>query len=220
MNPNAVHRFEVQHHSPTMRTTSREAFDFILATGILPKQRAMVYKAVFAFGPITGRELNRDLAGPSYHKRLSELERLGVIREDGVKKCGVTGRNAVAWIIEDSPPQMREKEGAVGKSGLETMFAWACAQTGLAEPEHEATFHPTRKWRVDFLWREQRVAVEIEGGIFAKGRHTRGVGYAKDADKYNQLTMMGFKLLRFTTVQMKHPLACAEMVKELLQKSP
>lgn len=62
----------------------------------------------------------------------------------------------------------------------------------------ELVFAPPRKWRFDFCWPAQRVAVEIEGGIWSNGRHTRGKGFEDDAIKYNEATIMGWKVLRFT----------------------
>jgi len=57
--------------------------------------------------------------------------------------------------------------------------------------------------RVDFACVEHRVAIEIEGGIFTNGRHTRGVGYTKDCEKYNWLVMRGWRVLRYTTLHVK-----------------
>jgi|SRR5882672_9223059 len=62
----------------------------------------------------------------------------------------------------------------------------------------EYRFHPTRKWKFDYLCKPD-VAIEIEGGIWSGGRHTRGKGYQSDLDKYNQATMMMYKVLRFST---------------------
>ena len=40
--------------------------------------------------------------------------------------------------------------------------------------------------------------VEIEGGIYAGGRHTRGKGFENDCEKYNVAVLMGYSLLRFS----------------------
>lgn len=47
-------------------------------------------------GGRTAAELDKAL-GPSAHKRLSELERLGLVLTAGNKRCTVTKREAIAW---------------------------------------------------------------------------------------------------------------------------
>lgn len=69
----------------------------------------------------------------------------------------------------------------------------------LPEPVREHRFHPVRKWRFDFAWPQSKIAVEIEGGTFANGRHVRGLGYAKDCEKYNEAQRIGWKVYRFTS---------------------
>lgn len=69
---------------------------------------------------------------------------------------------------------------------------------GIPIPETEYRFHEKRLWRVDFAWPEIKLAVEIEGGVFTKGRHVRGQGYINDMEKYNSLQLKGWLLLRYT----------------------
>ena len=59
----------------------------------------------------------------------------------------------------------------------------------------EYRFHPTRKWRLDWF-HESGVAIEIEGSIWTKGRHTRGGGFLADMQKYNALAERGILLFR------------------------
>ena len=66
--------------------------------------------------------------------------------------------------------------------------------------EREYRFHPTRRWRFDFADPETKVAVEIDGGAFIGGRHTRGVGFVKDQEKLNTATSMGWRVFRYSTV--------------------
>lgn len=73
--------------------------------------------------------------------------------------------------------------------------------------QREVKFHETRKWRFDFLI--GKVAVEVDGAIWKAGRHTRGAGWEKDAEKLNEATLMGFKVLRFSTGQVKRGEAIA-----------
>ena len=68
----------------------------------------------------------------------------------------------------------------------------------LPMPELEHRFHETRRWRIDYAWPNHKLAVEREGGIWVRGRHTRPQGFLKDLEKYNELTLKGWRLLRFT----------------------
>jgi len=64
----------------------------------------------------------------------------------------------------------------------------------------EYQFCRDRKWRFDYAVRDS-LAIEIEGGAWSKGRHTRGKGFIADMEKYNTATMMGWRVLRFTPEQ-------------------
>lgn len=72
---------------------------------------------------------------------------------------------------------------------------------GLPEPVPEFKFHPTRKWRFDYAWLTEKVAVEIEGGIWNKGAHVRALHYMSDMEKYNEAQKLGWRVFRFTPQQ-------------------
>jgi very-short-patch-repair endonuclease len=82
------------------------------------------------------------------------------------------------------------------------LFLWRVAQGPALE--REFVFHPTRKWRADFAHLESRTLIEIEGGIFMRGggRHSRGTGYANDAEKYLEAVLAGWTVLRLTERQL------------------
>lgn len=84
-------------------------------------------------------------------------------------------------------------------------FDVQCRAVGLPPPVPEYRFHPTRKWRIDFAWPDQKVALEIEGGVFMKGggRHSRGAGFRKDIEKYNAAAALGWRIVRALPEQMK-----------------
>lgn len=69
-------------------------------------------------------------------------------------------------------------------------------ECGLPAPVREHAFHPDRKWRFDFAWLDQRIALEVEGGIWIGGGHSRGSGVAKDIEKYNAATVLGWRIIR------------------------
>lgn len=58
----------------------------------------------------------------------------------------------------------------------------------------------SRRWRFDFVVGED-LAVEVEGGVYTKSRHTTGKGFTADCEKYNTAVLMGYRVLRFTTQQ-------------------
>ena len=65
------------------------------------------------------------------------------------------------------------------------------------EPLKEHKFYNKRKWRIDYAWPEQKLAIEVEGGIWINGGHNRGKIYKDNVEKYNELVLHGYDLLRF-----------------------
>ena len=82
-----------------------------------------------------------------------------------------------------------------GERAMTTLIEWA----KLPKPEPEFVFAPPRKWRFDFAWPDRMVALEVEGGTWISGAHTRGRHFESDAEKYNEAALAGWKVLRVTT---------------------
>ena len=101
-------------------------------------------------------------------------------------------------------------------SKLEMRFARIVDAANLPLPVTEYRFHPTRRWRFDFAWPEHKLAVEIEGGAWTGGRHTRGSGFVGDCDKYNAATILGWRVLRFTTSHLRDEQAIIKTIILLL----
>ena len=72
--------------------------------------------------------------------------------------------------------------------------AWMLEQ-GIPAPVYEYKFNPVRRWRFDLCWVPQRVALEVQGGIFVRGRHSRGAALLKEWEKLNTAAGMGWRLL-------------------------
>ena len=85
------------------------------------------------------------------------------------------------------------------------------------QPVREYVFALPRKWRFDFAWPHEKVAVEIEGGIFVNGAHNRGRHFMSDCDKYNQAALLGWAVLRYTGEHLKDMQWVLSQVKELLE---
>jgi hypothetical protein len=88
------------------------------------------------------------------------------------------------------------------------------------EPLREHYFYePYRRWRFDFAWPRQLVAVEVEGGIFTQGRHARGSGISEDAIKYNAAAFIGWAVIRLTGPQLREaPIPTLEQIARLIHR--
>ena len=53
----------------------------------------------------------------------------------------------------------------MSKSDLEALLALHLRANDFPPWEAEYRFHPKRRWRLDMAWPEQRIAVEVHGGI-------------------------------------------------------
>ena len=78
------------------------------------------------------------------------------------------------------------------------VIAALCKTHGITTPVAELRFHPVRKWRFDFAWPEALVALEVDGGVWTQGRHTRGLGVLGDHEKLNAAAVLGWRVIRCT----------------------
>lgn len=92
---------------------------------------------------------------------------------------------------------------AKSKSFYEDVLFAEIKAAGLPEPCREFYFHPTRKWRADLAYPDAMVLIEVNGGVYTHGRHTRGSGYTEDLRKVNAAQLLGYMVLQFTTGQVE-----------------
>lgn len=71
----------------------------------------------------------------------------------------------------------------------------------LPKPEREYKFLKNRRFRFDFCWPNNNFAVEVDGGVYNRSRHTTGAGYSRDCCKFALATIEGYKIIRVTTGQ-------------------
>ena len=90
-----------------------------------------------------------------------------------------------------------------------------CKSLGIPAPVAEYRVTRLRRWRFDYAWPAQMIALEVEGGAWTNGRHTRGSGFVKDMEKYNFATLNGWRLLRCTPDQLAKGFGMvAELIKQ------
>jgi len=98
-----------------------------------------------------------------------------------------------------------------------SLFKALCRREKVPEPVIEHHFaKPERAWRFDLAWIEPRIALEVEGGAWTKGRHVRGAGFIEDMHKYNRATELGWRVFRVTPSQLD-TLETVAMIKCALQ---
>ena len=95
-----------------------------------------------------------------------------------------------------------------GKNRVNEQVAKLQAETklhlhGLPAYVTEHRFHPTRRWRFDYCWPELKIAVEVHGGTYTNGRHTRGLGFTGDREKMNEAAICGWTVLEVTSAQVR-----------------
>lgn len=83
-------------------------------------------------------------------------------------------------------------------NSLEGRFLTRWRSAGGPEPRTQYHFHPTRKWRFDYAFPDAKIAIEVEGGTWINGGHSRGGGQLKDREKFNAAGLLGWRVLRFT----------------------
>lgn len=98
------------------------------------------------------------------------------------------------------------------RSTAELLLAEQLRQAFI-EFQREFRFAPLRRWRADFLvgsggrcpdcelqW---SLLVEIDGGAYIGGRHSRGSGVEADCEKASAAAILGYRVIRLTPKQVE-----------------
>jgi very-short-patch-repair endonuclease len=84
----------------------------------------------------------------------------------------------------------------------EASLLWQLRHDDLAhmvpEPVLEHRFHPVRRWRFDVAWPDRLLALEVDGGGWIAGHHSRGQGIEDDAEKQSTAVSLGWRVMRLT----------------------
>jgi hypothetical protein len=102
---------------------------------------------------------------------------------------GASGRTARGAVIVDPGAASRDPDP----------FPARCEAAGLPRPVAEFRFAAPRRWRFDWAWVAERVALEVEGSVPGHGgRHRQYRGWLADMEKYTTAAAMGWLVLRCT----------------------
>jgi len=114
----------------------------------------------------------------------------------------------IAWRKE------RQQQAKAKAAQTHVSFQNHCERVGVPKPVPEYQFakDKKRKWRIDYYFERScvvdgypktiKIALEVEGGVYIRGRHLRPEGFLKDMEKYNALAEYGITLYRITPDQL------------------
>lgn len=82
------------------------------------------------------------------------------------------------------------------KPSAKLQLIWTLLRGPILIPEFK--FDAKRKFRFDFYCESNglKVALELEGGVWSRGRHTRPSGFLRDMEKYNLAASKGILVFR------------------------
>lgn len=85
-------------------------------------------------------------------------------------------------------------------SEIEETLAWQLKALKIPF-EREVKLIPDRRFRFDFVFERVKLAVEVDGGVWTSGRHTRGKGWEADAEKSALAAALGYRVIHFSGPQ-------------------
>ena len=91
-------------------------------------------------------------------------------------------------------------------SAAEDLLAFQMKSVGI-EFTRQYRFAPPRRWTADFML-DGGVLIEVEGGAWSGG-HKRGHAADTDYEKFNEATLAGWTVLRFSTAMVDAGIALA-----------
>ncbi|MES2864122.1 MAG: hypothetical protein V4666_08390 [Bacteroidota bacterium] len=134
---------------------------------------------------------------------LQKLKDKGLFIEDNtkVKEIEIKAPKSVKVSIEKNTIELYLKQ--MVQSGL------------IEEYKTEFQFTKKRKFRFDWFIPCLNLAIEYEGIMSSKSRHTTISGYTGDINKYNLALALGFKVLRYNALNYQNAYSDIEKIKNL-----
>lgn len=105
--------------------------------------------------------------------------------------------------IDKNKTSIAKNKTSTTKSKLEADLLAYLIDQGIAPDTTNMPIAQDREWTCDMVWLSHKIALEVEGGAFSGGRHTRGKGYTEDCEKYNAMSLNGWIVLRYTTTHLR-----------------
>lgn len=111
-----------------------------------------------------------------------------------------------------------KKTGSAKRSNTALIQSFL-AGAGWPAPVLEFEFAaPVRAWKFDLAWPDLMLAFEIDGGAFAGGRHTTGIGFQTDLEKFAEAAIRGWMVIRATPNHIRNRIAAGWLERAFIVK--
>jgi very-short-patch-repair endonuclease len=144
--------------------------------------------------PRTLIDLAETIARRSLERALDEAEYLNLLHQPDLEAALERARGRTGAARLTACLRRHEPGTTRTRSPLEEVFLLLVREAGLPQPEVNVRLG---SYEVDFLWREQRLAVETDGGA----SHNRASARERDGQRDAWLAAAGYFPLRFTWLQ-------------------
>ncbi len=103
-------------------------------------------------------------------------------------------------INETKEPKIVIVKRSVEKDTIHAILDMLKLTNKIEDYVLELQFDEVRKFRFDWAIPSLMIAIEFEGIMSEKSRHTTKTGYSKDTEKYNLAAISGWIVLRYTVL--------------------
>lgn len=133
------------------------------------------------------------LADVHFEREMAEVKRIGKPEAHPPVRISPYAESAAT-----APAHIQRGKSTVPGTRLYPLIL-LCEAHGLPVPRAEFPFaEPLRRWRADYCWVEHKLILEVNGGLFVQGRHTRGAGALADMEKLSEAAILGYRVIYAT----------------------
>jgi very-short-patch-repair endonuclease len=190
----------------------RRAGIVIHRVSALPPEERALHRRIAVTSPArTILDLATQLPPRQLERAIDEAERLGLCSEENLDEIvhahfGRPGAGALGALLRKHRPG-----STATRNDFEERFLGVCRRYRLPQPEVNV---PLLDYVVDFLWREARLVVEVDG----RATHGTRRAFQQDRDRDGRLTVAGYRVVRFTWWDVtRRPSVVADRVRRLLR---
>lgn len=184
----------IVHRSLTLAADDADGVQGIAVTSV---SRTLLDLAGMLTPTRLERAVERSLA-----LRLFDLRAVEAVLAANRRRRGAAALEQIVHTIHAEPSLTRRE--------LEALMLDLCDAHGIERPEVNVLVDGLE---VDFLWRAQRLIVETDG----REDHETPVAFQRDRERDERLTVLGYRVVRFTYRRVvDHPAAVAATLRALL----